>query len=305
MKPENHLEAFRSHTAAPPTGARERVWRQLEAPAQPQRRSAFVPVFALAASMLVGVGVVKLVQSRNAVSSERWNDERSAIAWDGAKAKLDKQTHAVTLEDGAVAVSSWGAPVNVNARGHQVRIESGLALIQVAGDEVSAEAIEGALLFDGQLHTARTKSESASDTVKAVLAIETESLRARRLVKRAEQSVSEQRFEDAVRDLETVASSGTLDAEVANFKQAELELRKLNRPESALKTLGNGDAKFPRGALSQERQLSEIESLVKLERWSEVELNTSTFLTRFADSERADEVRRLHDEAARRLGKSP
>lgn len=300
---ENHLEAFRSSTAAPPTGARERVWRQLEAPAAPPRRSMLVPVFALAASMLVGVGVVKLVQSRNAVSSERWSDERSAIAWNDAKAKRDQQT--VTLEEGSIAVSSWGSTVNVNARGHRVRVESGLALIQVAGDEVSAEAIEGSLFFDDQLHAARTKTEISSDTVKAVLALETESLRARRLVKRAEQSVTEQRFEDAVKDLETVASSGTLDAEVANFRQAELELRKLNRPDAALKTLGNGDAKFPRGALTQERQLSEIESLVRLERWSEVELNTSTFLTRFADSERAEEVRRLHEDAARRLGKSP
>lgn len=300
---KNHLEAFRSQTATPPVGARERVWRQLEAPAAP-RRARFVPVFALAASVLLGVGAVKLVQSGR-TTSEQFHDERSAIAWRDAKAKLDPARKHVTLERGAVAVSSWGASVEVSARGHVVRVENGLALIQVAGAQVSAEALEGALLFDGQQHVARARSESAAEAVTAVLALESDALRARRLVRRAEQAAAEQRFDDAVGDLSLVASSGTLDAEVANFKQAELELRKLNRPQAALETLQAGEARFPSGALTQERQLSTIETLVKLERWPEVERNTSFFLTRFADSERAAEVRRLHDDAARRIAPAP
>jgi hypothetical protein len=262
-----------------------------------------VPVFALAASMLLGVAVVKLVQGRS-TTSEQHRGERAVIAWADARATLDAPGH-VTLERGAVAISAWGAPVEVAARGHVVHVEAGLALVSVVDDAVTAEVLEGALLFDGQTHVATSRGGTASALVDNVLALESDSLRARRLVRRAEQSVADQRFDDAVKDLETVAASGTLDAEVANFKKAELELRKLNRPSAALDTLAAGDARFPTGALAQERQLTTIESLVKLERWPDVARNTSAFLARFADSERADEVRRLHDDAARRLANAP
>jgi hypothetical protein len=302
MNHEELTQRFRDQTASPPPHARERVWRALEDPRPAARRSPLVPVFALAASMLLGVAVVKLVQSRRE-TTEQFKTDRTAIAWT-ARAKLDAPNH-VTLDTGAVAVSAWGTPVEVAARGHLVKIEAGLAIVSVANDAVTAEAVEGALLFDGAPHVARARTDSASELIRAVLALETDSMRARRLVRRAEQSVAEQRFDDAVKDLEVVASSGTLDAEVANFKKAELELRRLNRPDAALATLAAGDARFSTGALAQERQLSTIESLVKLERWAEVERNTSTFLTRFADSERAAEVRRLHEDAQRRISNQP
>ncbi|MFT3713959.1 MAG: hypothetical protein QM817_40375 [Archangium sp.] len=302
MKHEELTQAFRDQTASPPVGAKERIWRGLEQPRPAARRSPLVPVFALAASMVLGIAVVKLVQSRRA-TSEHFRTDRTAILWNDARAKLDAPNH-VTLETGAIAVSAWGNAVEIAARGHVVKIDAGLAVVTVANDSVTAEAVEGTLSFDGQPHVARSAT-APSSLVTAVLALESDTMRARRLVRRAEQSVSEQRFEDAVKDLDTVASSGTLDAEVANFKKAELELRRLNRPEAALATLAIGDAKFATGALAQERQLTLIESLVKLDRWADVERNTSTFLTRFADSERADEVRRLHEDAARRIANQP
>ena len=96
MTHDEMTKSFREATKAPPVGAQQRVWRALQEPATP-RRSAWVPVLALAASALVGVGVVKLVQSRT--SSVEWSDERSAIAWNDARAQRTERR--VTLEAGA------------------------------------------------------------------------------------------------------------------------------------------------------------------------------------------------------------
>jgi hypothetical protein len=112
---------------------------------------------------------------------------------------------------------------------------------------------------------------SSSPALTALEAVETPALRSRRLLRRAERAITEQRFDDASGDLETVATSGSLDAEVANFKKADLELRRLGNPTRALATLEAGEARFPTGALSQERQLTALESCAKLERWAEVE----------------------------------
>jgi hypothetical protein len=220
MTRDEMTKSFREATKAPPVGAQQRVWRSLQEPATP-RRSAWVPVLALAASALVGVGVVKLVQSRT--SSVEWSDERSAIAWNDARAQRTERR--VTLEAGEVAVSSWGAPVEVAARGHVVRVEAGVTVVRVAGESVSVEVIEGALLLDGAEQVAKAKSVSSSPALTALEAVETPALRSRRLLRRAERAITEQRFDDASGDLETVATSGSLDAEVANFKKADLELR--------------------------------------------------------------------------------
>lgn len=292
MTHDEMTKSFREATKAPPAGAQQRVWRALQEPAAP-RRSAWVPVLALAASALVGVGVVKLVQSRT--SSAEWSDERSAIAWSDARAQRTERH--VTLESGEVAVSSWGAPVEVAARGHVVRVEAGVAVVRVAGDSVSAEVIEGSLLLDGAEHVAQAKSTVTSPALTALQQVESPALRSRRLLRRAERAITEQRFDDASGDLETVAASGSLDAEVANFKKAELELRRLGNPARALATLEAGEARFPSGALSQERQLTALESCAKLERWPEVERRATEFLAQHPDSERRAEIEALRDGA--------
>jgi len=295
MTHDEVTKSFREATKAPPVGAQQRVWRALQEPVAP-RRSAWVPVLALAASALVGVGVVKLVQLRT--SSAEWSDERSAIAWSGARAERTERH--VTLEAGEVAVSSWGAPVEVAARGHLVRVEAGVAVVRIAGDSVSAEVIEGSLLLDGAEHVAKAKSASSSPALAALEAVESPALRSRRLLRRAERAITEQRFDDASGDLETVATSGPLDAEVANFKKAEPEPRRLARPARAPAPLEAGEARVPAGALTQERQLTALESCAKLERWAEVERRATDFLEQHPDSERRAEIEALRDGARAR-----
>jgi hypothetical protein len=260
-------------------------------------------VVVFAVSLLGGVVGTVAIQKKRAFF--RMSDEYTALAWNGAAAEVDQdQEGLLRLRSGEVALSTWGRPWTVDARGHVVKVEQGVVVVRLAGDSVVAEAVEGSFTFDGETHVAKGGT-APSPLVKAVLALESEGARARRLVQRAEQSVTEQRFADAVKDLEVVASSGTLDAEVANFKKAELELRQLGQPAVALQTLEAGEARFPSGALTQERRLSALESLVKLERWADVERNSTDFLSRFADSERAAEVRRLREDAQRRLRESP
>lgn len=299
MTHDEMTKSFRDATKAPPVGAQERVWRALQEPAQP-KRSAWVPVLALAASVLVGVVIVKALQSPRTTSAQ-WADERSAIVWKDAQATRTER--AVSLQAGEVAVSSWGAPVEISARGHVVRVEGGVALVRVAGDSVTAEVIEGSLLLDGTEHVAKAKS-AVTPTLAALERLEPPALRSRRLLRRAERAITEQRFDDASGDLETVATSGSLDAEVANFKKAELELRRLGNPARALATLEAGEARFSAGALAQERQLTALESCAKLERWAEVERRASDFLAQHPDSERRVEIEALRDGARARV-KSP
>lgn len=199
------------------------------------------------------------------------------------------------LERGELAVSSWGVPVEVKAGGHVVVVEHGVALVRVAGESVTAEVVEGALWFDGEERTnPRTPKTPLSQRA---VQLEGPEARPARLSALAELAQSERRFEDAAKAWAEVASSGSLDAEVANFKQGELELRELNRPLAALATFEAGEARFPAGALTQERQLSAIESCLRLGQWAEVSRRTSAFLASHPGSERADELRRLHERA--------
>lgn len=287
-------QAFRDGTATPPVGARERVWRELSAPRfNTQRTGWFGPALALCASMLVGVVVTRAVLLPKATAGQ-WSDAHSVVVWTRADAERTERT--VTLERGEVAVSSWGAPVEIAAKGHVIRVERGVAVVRVAGDSVTAEVVDGVLSFDGETRLAGPRAGS-SPLVATLEALESPTARPQRLAARAERAVAERRFEDAARAFAEVASSGSLDAEVANFKKGELELRELSRPEVALATFEAGESRFPSGALTQERALSAIESCVKLARWSEVEQRTAAFLSGHADSERAEEVHLLHAQA--------
>lgn len=302
MTHDELTQAFRDATATPPTGARERVWRRLAAPRPvPARASWLTPALLLCASIAVGVVVTRgLLPERDGAG--RWGDEHSAVQW--TQARATQQGRTLMLEHGAVAVSSWGAPFEVRAQGHVVRVERGVAVVHVAGESVTADAVEGALWFDGVERQAAARAPVPA-LAQTIGDLESAGSRARRLVARAEQAVEERRFADAAAAFAEVASSGSLDAEVANFKKGELELRQLESPERALATFTAGEDRFPSGALTQERQLSALESCVKLSRWPEVERRTTAFLQRHAQSERADEVRGLHAQALAAQGDLP
>jgi hypothetical protein len=286
-------QAFRDGTATPPPGARERVWRELSSPrVNPQRTGWLLPALAFCACVALGVVATRALLPRD--TSAQWSDAQSAVVWTQARAARTERT--VTLERGEVAVSSWGAPVEVAAKGHVIRVDRGVAVIRVAGDSVTAEVVDGVLSFDGETRQAGPRPVS-SPLLATLEALESPTSRPQRLSARAERALAERRFEDAARAFAEVASSGSLDAEVANFKKGDLELRELSRPEAALATFEAGESRFPSGALTQERALSAIESCVKLGRWAEVEQRTASFLSRHADSERSEEVHLLHARA--------
>lgn len=295
MSQDELIAAFRDATQKPREGSQDKVWRALRAPPAPPKRRWLGPIVALAGCAVLGVGLTELLRPK--VTSGQWSDEHSAVVWTQAQAQVQAQSRRVALEHGDVAVSSWGAPLEVKAKGHLVQVESGVALVHVAGESVTVSVVEGVLSFDGTTQTASRSiamPSAAGALLARVIALESPTARPQRLVFEAERAMTEQRFDDAARAFEEVAFSGSLEAEVANFKQGELELRRLEQPAKALETFEAGEARFPKGALSQERQLSAIESCVKLKDWSSVERRTKDFLLSHASSERAEEVALLH-----------
>ena len=301
MKQDELKRTFRDATVTPPLGSRERVWRGLEAPAAPRRQAWLTPVLATAAVLIVGVSLFAL---RSARTSERtWNDSNSAVLWKSARASLDVPGRHVTLESGEVALSSWGAPLALTAAGHTVRVEAGVAVVRVAGDSVKVDPVDGIVWFDGTSMRATAQSRGAAGPLgQGVLAMESALAQPRRLLARADDFIAERHFVGALETLSAVARLGGLDAEVALSKQGELELRELDRPEAALRTFEAGEARFPNGALTQERKLSAIEACVKLEQWPAVKGRTEAFLAAHAQSERGDEVRLLHATALAATG---
>lgn len=291
---QDELKAhFRNSTAAAPSGARQRVWRALQT--SPSRRRVAPLMFAFVAAVSAGV-VIGTFFLRPQTSTLEWRDEHAVVVWETARASFDGTTRHVTLESGDVALSAWGGrPVSLTAVGHQVRVELGIAVVKVASAYVTVEPVEGVVWLDGAEMRARENPvEPASALVEAVHALEAPAARARRLAVRADLAVAEKRFEVAAQALGEVAELGTLEAEVALYKKGELELRELKKPEDALATFERGEVQFVRGALTQERQLSAIESCVQLERWHDVLTRTSLFLVQHSASERSAEVKLIH-----------
>lgn len=293
MNQEELKRAFRDATAAPPAFSRERVWNDLARAPRPTRWRLGL---ALMASMLLG-GLVTL-QLLPRQRAGQWHEGPASVVW--TSARVDRAARHFTLHSGALAVSTWGSPVEVQAGAHVVQVERGLAVVRVAGESVTAELVQGALLFDSEERTAPLVAPSPLSDAAARL--DEPSTAPLKLAARAAQAETEQRFEDAARSWAELAASGSLDAEVANFKQGELELRQLHRPEAALRTFAAGQARFARGALTQERQLSTLESQVALGRWADVEAGTTAFLAQHPQSERADELRLLHGRALWEVG---
>ena len=295
MTHDELTRAFKEATSAPPPFAKERVWKGLQSP-RPQRARL---VLALGVAVLLGAGVTRAVL-RGQEADGQWHDGAASAVW--SRAHIERSGHTLTLERGAVAVSSWGTPVEVHARSHVVVVERGVAIVQVAGESVTVELVEGALSFDGETRVAPTTTATLLSD--AATRLDAPATRPLRLTARAETAERERRYDDAAKLWAEVAASGSLDAEVANFRQGELELRRLQQPARALATFDAGQARHPSGALTQERHLSAIESCVALARWDEVERRTAAFLEAHPQSERADEVRGLHARALLQRGAS-
>ena len=299
MNQDELKRTFRDATASPPPGSRERVWRALDAPVAPARRAWLIPIVACAAVVLLGVAALAL---RQRPTELRWNDPHTAVMWKAAHATFDVRSRHVTLESGEVALSSWGGPPLVlTAAGHTVRVEAGVAVVRLAGDSLKVSPVDGTIWFDDASMRVTDDSRMAAGELGVdVLKMESAIAQPRRLLSRADDFIAAREFDGAVAALATVAELGGLDAEVALYKQGELELRQLARPEAALVTFQAGETRFPGGALTQERQLSAIEACVKLEQWCAVRGRTESFLEKHADSERAAEVGALHDAALAR-----
>lgn len=286
------LERFREETATPPLGARERVWRSLERPKAAHRSRTLALTVAFALSALIGIGTVQLLKPHERAFD--FHDEHSSVV--AEHAVIEHENNRFTLHRGTVAVSSWGAPIEVISNGHSITVESGLIIVRVAGEQIEVEIFSGTALVDSERREARG-SGSPSALLEAVKSNESPRARQARSLAEADRAADESRFTEAVQRYAEVASSGSLDAEVANYKQAELELRELKNPARALELFRDGDARFPRGALSQERALSAIESCVRLAQWPSVAERTADFLITFPESERRAEVQKLHDDA--------
>lgn len=305
MNQDELKRTFRDATAVPPPGSSARVWRALQAPRAPRPSPMLIPAFVL--STALGIGIVALVVRVGRAEPLRWSDPHAAVLSTSARASFDVSTRRVTLKSGEVALSSWGGPpLILSTAQHTVRVEAGVAVVRVAGDSVTVSPVAGLVWLDESPVRASPESRRAAGPLgDEVLALESAAARPRRMLARADDLIAERQFDGAVQTLTAVAQLGGLDAEVALYKRGELELRALSRPEAALTTFEAGDARFSKGALSQERSLSAIEACVKLERWPSVLERTEAFLAQHADSERADELRLLHASALTALGRLP
>ncbi len=290
MKHDELTRACKEATAQPPPFAREKVWNGLQHRPAPSRRR-WVLAGALAVSMLA----VAVLFPRT--GDGRWHEGAVSAAW--ANARLERTGNTLRLERGELAISTWGTPVEVRAGSHTIVVERGVAIVQVASESVTVDLVEGSLLFDGESRSAPRRAPTPLSD--AAMALDEPPAKFLRLTATAERAEADQRFEDAVKTWKELAASNSLDAEVANFKEGELELRKLNQPALALVTFDEGEGRHPRGALTQERQLSAIESCLALNRFDEVARRTSEFLAAHPDSERTAELKALQTRACGEL----
>lgn len=301
MNHDELLRSFREATQSAPLGARARVWASISTPRR-SSRSAFAVVSVAAVAVAVAVGVVAWL-NRPADPFE-WSDEYSVVAWQKADASFDVQARKLQLTHGEVAISAWAEPLSVVALGHEVRVERGLALVRVAADTVEVEPLDGVVWFDSRAMEAnRQRGDSASSLGEVVRALERPAARSSRLLTRAEQAISQGDFEVATASFDQVVALGSLEAEIALYRKGEVELHELNRPQAALRTFVEGEQRFARGALAQERQLSAIESCVRLELWDELVARTATFVEQFPRSERLEEVQGVRAMALHTLGR--
>lgn len=289
---------YRDATAAPPRGAKERVWRRLEGELRPVRW--WLPAAALAAAALVAFVAWPRTQTTS------WRTDGAVVSVKDARYSYDAPTRTLSLERGTLTASVWKGPaLHVVAQGRTVDVEAAVVVVSVAGDTVTVTPVEGAVLVDHQWAFApRPAPATAAAQAAAAVALEPDEAQGQRAAAFAEVALSQQRFEEAAQAFADVARTGSLGAEAALFKKGEVELRHLAAPERALATFDDGDARFPAGSLSAERALSALEALSGLGRWADVEARAARFLTDFSSSERRGDVRLLHVRALFELGRT-
>ncbi|MDX2009284.1 MAG: hypothetical protein SFW67_03790 [Myxococcaceae bacterium] len=276
---------YRQATEAPPVGARARVWRAMTV-AKPASRRWLMPAFA--GAMAAGVLLVLALWPR-AVNEARAGD---GFAYVATTATLSREGRHLALGAGRLALSVWGAPVQVDVRGRRVEVEAARAVVEVAGDRVRVLPVDGSVLVDGERVTASPATRAEAGDVGALCALEPTDAPLTRAEARATVAFEAGAWSDAAAAWSEVAASSSLRAEVALVKRGELELRRLSAPEKARATFDEAAARFPAGSLAMERSLSALEAAAALADWQDVARRTQAFETAFPTSERLGEVRR-------------
>ncbi len=282
-------DTVRAATQTPPVGAKERVWRAMQQPRRRVRAELVLVPMALAAVLLV------LLRPE----PQTFHGTNDVISLREGHATWNPGANEVTLERGVLEASVWGTPaLRVRVKGRLIETTGAVLLVRTAGESVSIVPVRGTLLVDGQLMeaTEATRREAGPTSIEA---LEPRDAAARR----AAQALEAKQWEAADRALDEVASAGTLGAEAALLQKGELELRTLADPKRALTTFEAAAARFPQGNLAQERELSSLEAEFALARFEAVATRAANFLTRFPDSERATDVRRLQVRALLAVGR--
>lgn len=296
-------EVVRAETEHPPQGAKARVWRALHEPklAAP-RRAPWVLSLTLAAT----AGIALTLGLRTPTESRTWATSGSVVALANANATFDPASNTLTLKQGTVAASVWAQPaLRLNVHGRQVEVEAAELVVKAAGDTVVIAPTQGWILVDGERVEATAAAPagvSRSDLAPLQARVPSD-VANRQAQRRAELAVEGHRWEEAVHALDEVGHSGTLAAEAAVLRKGELELRQLNDAHRALATFDEAATRFPRGSLAQERELSALEALVKLEQWNDVARRAGDFRATFPKSERTLEVQRAQVSALLQLGR--
>ncbi|MBL8923097.1 MAG: hypothetical protein JNJ54_29880 [Myxococcaceae bacterium] len=291
MSSHDWRSEYRAATEAPHPAARERVWRAMQAPRRPRA------TLVLALAGCAAAAAVALVLWPREESLEV---QHEGFAYVSSSARLEREGATLTLRSGRLVVSAWQTPVTVKAGARTVVVDSAIAALEVAGEQVSITPVEGVLVIDGERRVARGGVGSAD--VERLRSLESADAPVLRADADAERATVEQRWDDASRALSVVAGSRSLKAEAALLKRGELELRHQKQPARALSSFDEGDARFPGGTLGPERALSALEATVALAQWPEAVRRADAFLSRFPWSERADEVRAVKASALHAQG---
>lgn len=276
MSPSDWRKTYRDATAAPSPGARARVWHSMQ---QPRATTRWIPVLAFAA---VAAAVLAIVWPRTATRAEALE----GFAYQATEARFERSASTFSLESGRLVVSAWQTPVVVTAAGRRIEIDAAVAVIEVAGETLRVVPLDGTVIVDGAMQ----RPTEASAPVQTLTEFEPADAPLLRAEARAALATQHQRWDEAAAELSIVARSSSLRAEAALLKRGELELRFQKRPEIALATFDEGDARFPTGPLAEERALSALEAAVALKR-PDVVTRASVFLSRFPASHRASDVR--------------
>jgi hypothetical protein len=300
-------DAVRRETQSPPVGARERVWRALEAKAAPGASSLrpALPPWPWAAAA-VGLAVVVAVAAAGKWSrgeSRSWSTSGSVLIAERAHLDYAPTTNQVTLLRGRLSASVWGGPpLRVSVQGHLVEVEAAVLVVDAASDAVTISPVRGSIVVDGERVEATQATRAAAGTTASLEALEppqAPSLRAARL---AELALEAHRWEDAAQALGELASAPTLRAEAALVQKGAVELRQLGAPTRALATFDEAARRFPNGSLGQERELSALEAEVALAHFADARARAQRFLATYPGSERTREVRRALMTALWKLG---